>query len=149
MINALGALYILNLYYADERFWFETPIEHRRQYTSSSEIFTPALCDTTKLPIGTVTDHEAIRALTNPTFEESIFILKYTGSAYRSMQDAVSKLIVSVNVKAKRSAHDKGTQLTIDGYEALARQEIGIIRDAYRELVHKEVILNKNVDVYP
>ena len=33
MINALGALYILNLYYVDEKFWFETPIEHRRQYT--------------------------------------------------------------------------------------------------------------------
>lgn len=51
MMHALGALYIMNLYYADESFWFETPMEQRRQYTASSEIFTPALCDTTKVSI--------------------------------------------------------------------------------------------------
>ena len=149
MINALGALYILNLYYADEKFWFETPIEHRRLYTSSSEIFTPALCDTTKLPICAETDNEAIHALTNPTLQESIFILKHTDSAYSSMQEAIRKLVISVNVKPKRSACDKGTQPTIDDYEALVRQESGVVRDAFRELVHKEVILNKNINVSP
>ena len=33
MLNALGALYVLNLYYSDESFWFDVPIEKRRKYT--------------------------------------------------------------------------------------------------------------------
>ena len=47
LLNALGALYVLNLYYADESFWSETVIKDRREYTVESKIFTPFIADAT------------------------------------------------------------------------------------------------------
>ncbi len=44
-LNALGALYVLNLYYANESFWLGTPIEGRRNYTVDSRLFTPILIE--------------------------------------------------------------------------------------------------------
>ena len=51
LLNALGALYILNVYYSNESFWMETPVEGRREYTVDSEVFTPFVCDASHILI--------------------------------------------------------------------------------------------------
>ena len=149
MMNALGALYILNLYYADEKFWFETPMEQRRQYTASSEIFTPALCDTTKVSINMNTDYAGIQALSDPSLEKSIFILKHTDKAYQDMQKSMCKLKIRADMKLKRSYNlDNISQALTADYAELLKKDAWVMREAVSGLASQEVILNKNSEVY-
>ena len=141
MLNALGALYILNLYYADESFWVETPIEKRNKYTNFSEIFEPALCDTTKLGISAQKNPETITKLINPTFDESIFILKYTDDAFTAMQKVVADTINSAsNIRGIKSADDLVQKISTQ----VLPQYVMKFKDAINGLKNKEVILNKN-----
>lgn len=165
MMNALGALYILNLYYADESFWFETPMEHRRKYENSSQIFSPYTFDATKVSTSTETDNNAFKALTDPSLEESIFILKYADDAYNNMQRAMCKMNIRVSMKLKRSKEyndyiaqhpaeenvplsEIASRINVD-YKNLFSREVWVTREAVQGLSRKEVILNKNNDVYP
>ena len=52
LLNALGSLYILNLYYRNDSFWYDVPIEGREEYRTHSKIFSPFVCDvSTHLPL--------------------------------------------------------------------------------------------------
>lgn len=160
MLQALGALYILNLYYADENFWFETPIEKRRKYTVSSEIFTPDLYDATKTSINMETNPN-----TNNPSSESIFILKYTDEAFNEMQKAMCKMNIRTAMKIQLSKeyqeyisqHPEKKNASIGeiasligvDYEKIFRQDSWIFRKALQGLSNQEVILNKNAGVYP
>ena len=154
MINALGALYILNLYYVDESFWFGTPIEARREFTIDSKIFTPVVCDTRKVGISLTTNPNAIQSLGNPTLEESIFILKYTDHAYKAMHKTLCELILSAislsaNQISKKTDANQLLSVISAASEKLIRQDALNVKNNMEELKHQEVILNKNSEVYP
>ena len=48
LLNVLGALYILNLYYRNESFWCNIPINDKSPYMNPSKIFVPDICDIAK-----------------------------------------------------------------------------------------------------
>ena len=137
MLNALGALYILNLYYADENFWFETPIGKRREYTDSSDIFTPDLYDATEIDFSDLNNNKSIVVP-----EESVFVLKYEDKAYENVQKSYYVSHIATNLKSFISQQYKDSPAMI-GRDWLnfikAQQET---RDA--GLKSKEIVLNKN-----
>ena len=137
MLNALGALYILNLYYADESFWFETPIGKRREYTDSSDIFTPDLYDATEIDFSDLNNNKSIVVP-----EESVFVLKYEDKAYENVQKSYYVSHIATNLKSFISQQYKDSPAMIgrDWLNVIkAQQET---RDA--GLKSKEIVLNKN-----
>ncbi|MCR5221241.1 MAG: hypothetical protein K6D90_00020, partial [Lachnospiraceae bacterium] len=101
LLNALGALYILNLYYADESFWAETAIKGRREYTVESKIFTPFIADATHFEMSPAMGDSKMDSINNPTLEESIYILKNTEDAFRYIHKSLCKVNTTIVVKVQ------------------------------------------------
>ena len=165
LLNALGALYILNLYYADESFWIETVIKDRREYTVESKIFTPFIADATHFEMSSTMDDSKMDLKKSPLLEESIFILKNTEDAFRYIHKYLCKINTNIEVKVKMSEeykayikdHPEDANLEIDAickkigvnYVLYVKQEIKTIGSPFKRLKEKEVVLNKNSKVYP
>ena len=86
LMNALGALYILNLYYSNESFWLETPMQNRREFRLDSEVFAPFVCNATidfimSSNMGDSRNDE----YENPSIEESIYVKKVTDRAFEDV----------------------------------------------------------------
>ena len=99
LLNALGALYILNLYYADENFWAETVIKGRREYTIDSKIFTPFVADATHFHMSPYMGDTEMDEIRNPSLEESVFILKNTEESFRAIQKVFCKLLSVTKIR--------------------------------------------------
>ncbi|MBR1646242.1 MAG: hypothetical protein IJ685_05620 [Selenomonadaceae bacterium] len=84
LLGALGALYILNLYYRDDSFWYGVPIEGREEYQPHSKIFSPFVCDAST-PIPASDEERKIN--TDIPFDESIYFKKYTDNAANQILD--------------------------------------------------------------
>lgn len=165
LLNALGALYILNLYYADEAFWMETPIKDRREYIIDSKIFSPFVCDATKISMSTEMSNDSADLSADPLIEECIYIKKITESAFRGIHDAFCKFDINIFLKIKKSkefkeyakSHSEAENLsTVEiatklgkNYISLLAQESTILGSPIRRLSEKEIILNKNNNFYP
>ncbi len=165
LLNALGALYILNLYYADESFWVETAIKDRREYTVESKIFTPFIADATHFKMGIDMCDSKIEAIENPTLEESIFILKNTEKAIKDIFTVLCKFNIAIRTKLEMSEeykayimnHPEDANLGIESickklgvnYERFIAQEATLLEKLFSNLKHKEVVLNKNNEIYP
>ena len=165
LLNALGALYILNLYYSDESFWEETIIKGRRKYTVDSKIFSPFICDATHIHMSPEMGDNNMDAFADPTLEESIYILKNTDDAYRAIHKDFCKFNTNVVVKVQMSEEYQGylknhpeeektdiysicQKLGIN-YMILFNREAKTIGNTLQRLKEKEVILNKNSNIYP
>ena len=145
MINALGALYILNLYYADEIFWYDAPLKEKRKYATSSEIFSPFLFDAIKEKKPNKTD-----------LEKYIFILKYTDSSYLKQQKMNYKTSIGIELQMHQTVKNNPNMASVaTDNNTLFQYLLQIpsircdIRDVLEDIHQQEVILNKNVDVYP
>ena len=104
LLNALGALYILNLYYRDEAFWSETPIKDRREFSSNSDIFTPFVGDATHIYMSVEMGDDHMDELINPTLDESIYIEKILDSAFESIHEARCADEIRANLKLKEAS---------------------------------------------
>ena len=102
LLGALGALYILNLYYRDDSFWYGVPIEGREEYQPHSKIFSPFVCDVSyHLPLSN--DAELFKSRTDISLEESIYVKKYTDEAATSIRDLMYSYGLSLWLQAVTS----------------------------------------------
>lgn len=164
LLNALGALYILNLYYADEEFWVETPINGRRAYLTESNIFTPFICDASKISMSPQMGDDTMEQIVDPTPVESVYVLKYTDDAYRGIH--ADFCIIETNIlyyihHSKKFAELVKTQpdlinqtivsqckeIGFDYYELLIKEMRG--RGIVHRFNEKEVVLMKQSSIYP
>ena len=164
LLNALGSLYILNLYYRNDSFWYDVPIEGREEYRTHSKIFSPFVCDvSTYLPL--CNDDNIIKANTNSPFDESIYIKKYTDDSVTQIRDLMYSYELDLQLQTISS--DKFLNYV---QEQLNNQADIDLRDFVREtrpdlnemiknvkpvnispeiLRSKEIVLNKCQQIYP
>ena len=165
LLNALGALYILNLYYADESFWMETPIEGKREYAIESKIFTPFICDATNIRMSPEMGDVYKTKIQNPTLEESIYVKKYTEDAFEAIHTDMCRFDLSVQIRIKMSPEYKAViqehpeldkmstpqiaqSIGMD-YVNLITQESGKLGRTLVRYKEKEAVLVKDETVYP
>jgi hypothetical protein len=165
LLNALGALYILNLYYDDESFWVETPIKDRREYTIDSKIFTPFICDATHISMSPEMGDDSMRPIEDPTAEESIYVLKLTEEVYRAIHadfckyhfNIFTKVQLSEEYKEYIKEHPEEEMHSIDkicedlgvNYISFLTQETRIVGGAINRFCEKEAVLVKGNGIYP
>ena len=165
LLNALGALYILNLYYSDESFWSETPIKDRREYAVDSKIFTPFVFDASHISMCSEMSDASIKNDTDPTLVESIFIKKVREEAFREIHGAYCKFDLRIILKLKTTEQFKKylkdhpeaenmpavevAALLGLNYISLIANEAKALGSPIRRLSEKEVVLNKNEKIYP
>ena len=101
LLNALGALYILNLYYADEKYWMESVIKDRREYTVDSKIFTPFICDATHISMSSEMGDDTMQPIENPSLEESVYVIKFTDDVYRAVHKDFCKYNLNIIAKVR------------------------------------------------
>ena len=79
-------MYILNLYYSDESFWLETPIQNRREFRLDSDIFTPFVCNATiNFVMSSDMGDSRNEKYINPTIEESVYVKKVTDREFKNV----------------------------------------------------------------
>lgn len=165
LLNALGALYILNLYYSDESFWLETPIKDRREYTMDSKIFTPFICDATKIELGRDMGDANMQPIVSPSPEESIYVKKMTDEAFKSIHEVWCKYDLNILTKLQLSKeylnykkeHPEIETMDIQkraecigiNYIEMLVQESRVIGKSLGRINEKEVVLNKQNGIYP
>ena len=164
LINALGALYILNLYFRDDVFWSETPIRDRREYSANSEIFNPFICDATHITMSTKMGDQYNNPIPELTLNESIYIEKISDQAFEDIHKAFCENELHLRNAIKESPdyvsylgkhpEDKSLPLAeiaqrikfdIIGFQI---NDLSIAR-AVRLIRNKEIILNKHAPIYP
>lgn len=93
LLNALGVLYILNLYYRNESFWCNIPIYEKIPYMNLSKIFTPCVCDITS-DITLLLSHrnKSKELLLMQKMDESIYVKKYTDEAVNEKRKIILHL---------------------------------------------------------
>lgn len=163
-INALGALYILNLYYADESFWAETPISGRRNYTNDSQIFTPVVVDATRVDMSPHMVGDLFDCPPEEECDAAIFIQKVTDEALREINRAfceielttIREILDSESFLEASALHPEyaGKPLALMGaylkadFGKVQRRELGK-RGVFNGLRRQEVTLNNHAPVYP
>ena len=92
LINALGALYILNVYYMNMTIDFGKADNLAQVFDSrlGSEIFAVSFTDATiNVQMGGCGTDDAIDAETREKFAESIYVFRYTKASWKSINDAI------------------------------------------------------------
>lgn len=161
MLNALGALYILNLYYLDQPYWLDNPIKNMKEYNTHSKIFEPEIADATKLGASTKMGDKSISGLKN--LDSCIYISKLTKNAFISLHREICKIeieLVSIiqslekYVKYKemhqednRKILDIADSIGIDSY--VIRAQLIKRREPFKYSRFVEVCLNKCEQIYP
>ena len=165
LMNALGALYILNLYYSDESFWSETQIRNRREFTVDSKVFTPFICDATHISMSPKMGDDTVEDIINPCREESIYVLKVTDEAYKKIHEDYCKYNTNIIIKVQMSEeykklieeHPEASNQPIDkicedigvNYISFLINEIKFMGGGISQLREKEVVLIKDGNIYP
>ncbi len=78
LLNALGALYILNLYYKDDSYWKDKPIKGRKPFQNNSDIFHPFIHDA--LSIELLGDYFGAKESTEK--QECLYVKKFTNESF-------------------------------------------------------------------
>ncbi len=165
LLNALGALYILNLYYADESFWMETPIEGKREFVIESKIFTPFICDATHIHMSQEMGDVYNAKIQNPTMEEGIYVKKYTEDAFKAIHTEMCRVDLSAQTRIKLSPEYKAVlqehpeleqKSTLQIAQAIGWDYVNLIAQEFvkhgRTAIRykeKEAVLVKDGTVYP
>lgn len=157
LLNALGALYILNQYYKEESFWSDVPIEGKDAYTPQSKIFSPFIFD--------VSTHLSL----NPSYlpdEKSLYVKKYTDDIAIKFMDLMYQYNFSLWTETVSSEqffrYMQENPMNVAKIDVQFMQTLGLDinsllknfkasnislpADFYR---HKELVLNKNQPIYP
>ena len=166
LINALGALYILNLYYSEESFWEEKPIKGLREYTIDSKIFSPFVFDATNISFGDITNTQSVNSDNNMPIDDCVYIKRLTDTAFRTCHEEFCKFEIRTVLKIKQSKEYEEYIKTRPEAEKMSMpelvpllggrfipiyaQDIRVLFDAIKStIVNKEVLLNKNDTLYP
>lgn len=164
LLNALGSLYILNLYYRNDSFWYDVPIEGKEEYRTHSKIFSPFVCDvSTHLPLRN--DDNLLKANAHSPFDESIYIKKYTDDSATQIRDLMYSYELDLQLQTISS--DKflnyvqeriNNQLDINLHDFIreTRPDLNeMIKNVKPAKVSpeifrsKEIVLNKGQQIYP
>lgn len=166
LLNALGALYILNLYYRDESFWYESPMKNRREYneTRNSAVFSPQICDATHISMSCDMGDSKNEEIKDPSLENAIYILKFREDAFRSIHEAMCndnlRAVLEITTSSQYSEYMKehpdetnsdifhiAHKIGIEFNKYITRGDFAkIFSQVYN---HQEVVLNKHVGIYP
>ncbi len=167
LIQALGALYILNIYYRNDIFEYGTISSPNSFFDNrlGSEIFAATFADTSKASIGIDDSDAAIDNEEKEKMSTALCIIKYTDEAWKNMHDALATynteiisevikdpmFIEKFNERIIASTDDKEIILK----SLLEEMQIDYIRkNPPRNFVNKistgkkEVILNKGQVIY-
>lgn len=155
LLNALGALYILNQYYKEESFWSDVPIKGKDAYTPQSKIFSPFVWDGST--------HLSLNQPCMPD-ETSLYIKKYTDESAIQIMDLMYQCNLSLHLQSVTSKeflrYIQENPSCDKTFNIDFMQKIGLdISTLFRnirvdkippEVYHrKEVVLNKNLPIYP
>lgn len=165
LLYAMGALYILYLYYKNER------IDIGRIYLSDhdfdsrvgSNIFSAGYCSATMLSMSPHMDDSCIDSELGDKLNKSIYVIKYTDKSFEEMHkdfclDAEiteQRFLASSKIKQFLSEHPECTGKTINeicmdaGGIDLFKQIICFQNRQKRKDVRKEAMLNKHSGIYP
>lgn len=162
LLNALGALYILNLYYRNDVFWKNIPIEGKEQYRTHSKIFSPFIYE---VPSTFLASDETLKARTDTPFDECIYLKKYTDESATKIQDLMYSCDLDLWLQTISSdeflkyMQEHPEELKIDNFIEFLKK-IGL---DFRKMVRnfrvsnippevyrsEEIILNKHQQIYP
>ena len=164
LMNALAGLYILNLYYSDESFWLETPIQNRREFMIDSKIFTPYVCNANlNFAVGSDMGDSINTKYENPTIEESIYVKKVTDRSFDEIhtlfcENRLRNILMIKNSRvykdyiaehpdaAKEKVANVANNIGIDMH-ALEKQD-GRISRALNLIKNQEAVLVKGTRIY-
>ena len=167
LLNALGALYILNLYYRNDSFWCNIPIYDKIPYMNLSKIFTPYICDITS-DITLLLSHRntSKELLLMQKMNESVYVKKYTDESIKEKRKIILRLVESLKM-SNMSLLDWTNAMTpvfsknsvqelvgnpellkwISNFNNLSLSEKKIIQQV--NVIAKEIVLNKNLSIFP
>lgn len=165
LLQALGALYILNLYYRDER----TDIgrvylsDHDFDNRAGSEIFSAHYCHATGLSMSLNMNDSCINPPLGDELERSIYIIKYDDKSFEEMhknfcldhQITIERFEKSTEIKAFLTEHPEYSEKSINeicmeagGINLLTR--IVCFQHTMQEKdTRMEAMLNKHSGIYP
>lgn len=165
LLHAMGALYILNLYYQDER------IDLGRIYLNDSnfdnrlgsDVFSAHYCHATSVLPGQTMDDSCILSLSADELEKSIYIIKYDDVSFKQIykkhylgkKNILDRFIKSPEIENFLRAHPEYMRENI-GKICIAAGGMDLFRQIVCEgyptsgkEVRTEVILNKHSGIYP
>lgn len=165
LLHAMGALYILNLYYKDER------IDIGRVYLSDhdfdsrvgSNVFSACCCSATMLSMSPHMDDSCIKSELGDKLNKSIYIIKYSDKSFEEMHKdfcldseiTEQRFLASPQIKQFLSEHPESAGKTVNeicmdaGGMDLLRQIICFQNTTNRKDVRMEAMLNKHLGIYP
>lgn len=165
LLYALGALYILNLYYRDER----TDIgrvylsDHIFDNHVGSDVFLAHYCSATGLSMQLHLDDSCITPALGDELDKSIFIIKYDEKSYKEMhknycwdnKKTTERFNNSPIIKKYLEEHPEQSGKTINeiclaaGGFRLLQQIIYLENSAAEKNLRMEAMLNKHCGIYP
>ena len=170
LLHAMGALYILNLYYQDERIDLGRVYLNDRNFDNrlGSDIFSAHYCYATSVLPGPIMDDSCIISLPAEELQKSIYIIKIDDVSFKQLykndylgkKNILDRFTKSPEIKnflrthpeyARESIREKTLgKICIDagGMDLFCQ----VVCDGYPTLgkgVREEVILNKHSGIYP
>lgn len=165
LLYAMGALYILNLYYKDERIDIGRVYlaDHDFDNRVGSNIFSAGCCSATMLSMTPHMDDSCISSELGDNLDKSIYIIKYTDKSFEEMHKAFcldaeiteQRFLASPKIKQFLSEHPECAGKTINeicidaGGMDLLKQILCFQNTQSRKDVRKEAMLNKHSGIYP
>ena len=138
LLNALGALFILNVYYRDESFSLGR-ISSAGSFDSrlGSDIFSVFVAHAEKIPVGNEVSDDDIESAVKNELEHSIYVQKYKDESFRK----IHKEIVTANLNAvdKLVKSQKVTEFIKNNPGYTITNAIQLARDAGGDALVKEI----------
>lgn len=165
LLHALGALYILNLYYRDEKTDLGRINQNENSFDNraGSDIFSAHYCSATMLLMDTTMDDSHINPSLDDELYKSIYIIKYDDKSFKEMHKnycldnkiTMERFHKSTEIKKFLSEHPEYIKKSVNeicmaagGGNLLTR--IFCFRHTKQERASRlEVILNKHSGIYP
>lgn len=165
LLHALGALYILNLYYKDER----TDIgrvylsDHDFDNRAGSELFSASYCHATSLSMSVHMDDSCICSMREEELNSSIYVLKYDDKSYKEMyknfcadaQITEQNFLNSEEIKRFLEKNPEFNDKSINeicmaaGGQELLLKIVSIQHQFQENNTRMEAMLNKHSGIYP
>lgn len=165
LLQAMGALYILNLYYKDERYPIGRVYMGTQEFDNraGSEIFSAACYHATMLSMAEHMDDTNIDEDIAKNLDAAIFIEKYDDSSFRMMHQNFCKDLEIVqrnfdNSKEIRDFLKKNPEYTVESINKTCLDAGGIqLLQKIIQMPHTmnekgattEAVLNKHTNIYP
>lgn len=165
LLHAMGALYILNLYYKDER----TDIgrvylsDHNFDSRSGSDIFSSYCCKATSLSMAEHMDDSCISPPLGDELSKAIYIIKYDNDSYKEMhknycldaQITAQRYVSSPEIIKFLADNPDYKEKTINevclaaGGPSLLAKIVCLSHTMQEKNTRMEAMLNKHTGIYP